>query len=435
MQRKFHVIFEIFRKSPQALTAMSEEEAQAFLIEFVDVMAKKGLKGQKFRNPKTGKVEQERKPLRHNTMVAYVNAVRTWLQHVNRRILLGKIAIPDTEGVYDGEALPERDYVRKLFTEADKRGKVAISIVAFSGGRIEPLGDQTGTDGLEIRDFPEMQVAGGKVTFTKIPTTVIIRRSLAKRTHRESDRLKYGYMTFLNAEGTDHLRDLLEWRIKKGEILTPKSPIISAEKRTGQKQIGSHITTGHAGDIIKDVVVKAGFANRPYLLRRFFASALQDAEEDGLSIRDFRVFWMGHSGTVEEDYTQNKGRLPPSKVEKQREAYKRASDMYLTTRQPTLVPADKIRAEVVRVFFKGAHLKDEAVREVEEKYGGLEKVPDDDLPKIVDEYHRKGYGTYASTSGKQIIVPTTDARRYLNEGYTYVATLPNTNEIVLQHAG
>ena len=132
-------------------------------------------------------------------------------------------------------------------------------------------------------------------------------------------------------------------------------------------------------------------------------------------------------------YTHDKGasNIPDYLMEDMRQTYKEA-ESYLTTKQPKLIPANKIRAEIVRVFFKGARLKDKVINEIEEKYGGLEKVPDDDLPKIVDEYQRKGYGAYAS-AGKQIIVSPTDARKYLDEGYTYVATLP-TNEVVLQTA-
>jgi hypothetical protein len=430
MARKFHVIYEVLGKSSQDLASMTEGQAQAFLIHLVDVMAKVGLKGHKRRNPKTGKMENKPEPLRHNTMVAYVNAVRTWLQHRHPRIMLGKIAIPDTEGVYDDETSPLREDLRKLIGEATKREKVAIALVAFSGARIEPLGDQAGLDGLEIRDFPEVKIIDGKVTFTKIPTAIIIRRSLAKRTHRESDHLKYGYSTFLNDEGCAYLQTYLEWRMKKGEILTPDTPIIPTEKGTKQKGIGSHMTTEHASDMLKGVVVKAGFTHRPYLLRRYFASQMQDAEADGLSIRDFRIFWMGHSGTIEEEYTQNKGRLPPQKIEKQREAYKRASDRYLTTKEPKFVPKELIGAEVVRVFLKGAKLKDEEISQLEEKYGGLDKIPPDEIPKITQEHQQRGHrGTYAS--GRQIIVAAADAREYLDQGYTYVATLP-TNEIVLQ---
>jgi hypothetical protein len=436
MRRKFHVIYEVEGKSPQDLASLNHEEAQAWLITFVQTMATKGLKGHKRLNTKTGKMEHERKPLRHNTMIGYVNAVRTWLQTIDplMKLYLGKIRVPDTEGLYDSESPPEREYVRNLIAEADKRERVAIAIVAFAGGRIEPLGDATGTDGLEIRDFPELQVANGKVTFTKIPTRIIIRRSLTKRTHREGDRHKYGYMTFMNDEGCEYIQDYLEWRMKNGENLTLESPIIPAEKGTAQgkvqKKIGSHITTGHASDLIKDVVLRANYTDRAYLLRRYFASQLQDAEEELLSIKDYRIFWMGHGGSIEEEYTQNKGQLPHGRIEKQREAYERSSDRHLTTKEPKLVPADKIKAEAIRVFLQGARLPEEKINQVAEKYGGLENVPPDKIPEIVEEYQRKGQrGTYAA--GKQIIVPPSDARKYLDEGYRYVATLP-TNEIVLQ---
>jgi hypothetical protein len=109
---------------------------------------------------------------------------------------------------------------------------------------------------LEIRDFEEMEIAKGKVTFTRIPTLIRIRRSLTKRAHTERVRsLEVGYLTFLNDEGCEYVRDYLEWRMKKEEILTPSSPLIPTEKGTEEEKVGSHVTTEHASYMLKEVVL------------------------------------------------------------------------------------------------------------------------------------------------------------------------------------
>jgi hypothetical protein len=63
---------------------------------------------------------------------------------------------------------------------ADVRSRVACVLLAHSGLRIETLGNYTGTDGLRLRDFPEIRVDNESVTFDKIPTMVVVRRELSK---------------------------------------------------------------------------------------------------------------------------------------------------------------------------------------------------------------------------------------------------------------
>jgi len=56
------------------------------------------------------------------------------------------------------------------------------------------------------------------------------------------------------------------------------------------------------------------------------------AESKGLVLRDYRQFWMGHKGDIENRYTTNKCRLPESVIEDMREAYKRSQEYLQTTR-------------------------------------------------------------------------------------------------------
>ena len=58
---------------------------------------------------------------------------------------------------------------------ADLRAKMACSLVAFSGLRLEALGDYLGEDGLKVRDVPELPLKGGKAELRTTPTAVIVR--------------------------------------------------------------------------------------------------------------------------------------------------------------------------------------------------------------------------------------------------------------------
>ena len=108
--------------------------------------------------------------------------------------------------------------------------------MAFSAFRDETLGDYLGVDGLKIHDFPEMTIHQDTQTveFQKIPTLVIRRAPISK--------IKYEYLTFLNAEDCDHLKNYLEERMRPrrksakqdektvevtapGEMLTPDSSL------------------------------------------------------------------------------------------------------------------------------------------------------------------------------------------------------------------
>jgi len=59
------------------------------------------------------------------------------------------------------------------------------------------------------------------------------------------------------------------------------------------------------------------------------------AESKGLVLRDYRQFWMGHKGDIENRYTTNKCMLPESVIDDMREAYKRSQE-YLQTIKPEM---------------------------------------------------------------------------------------------------
>lgn len=65
---------------------------------------------------------------------------------------------------------------------------------------------------------------------------------------------------------------------------------------------------------------------RPYVLRAYFDTQLLIAESRGKIAHDFRVFFMGHKGSIEAKYTTNKGILPDSLIKEMRNAYSRSEE-------------------------------------------------------------------------------------------------------------
>jgi hypothetical protein len=95
--------------------------------------------------------------------------------------------------------------------------------MAFAGLRPQSLGNHDGSDGLMLKDLPEMRVEGSEAVFEKIPMMVIVRPTLSKARHK--------YFTFLGSEGCTYIKEYLEARIRSGEQLKPESPLIAHERK------------------------------------------------------------------------------------------------------------------------------------------------------------------------------------------------------------
>jgi hypothetical protein len=68
------------------------------------------------------------------------------------------------------------------------------------------------------------------------------------------------------------------------------------------------------------------FKWRPYVLRAFFDTQLLIAESRGKIAHDFRVFFMGHSGSIEAKYTTNKNILPKALIDEMRNAFAKSQE-------------------------------------------------------------------------------------------------------------
>ena len=262
---------------------------------------------------------------------SYLISVRSWLNfngvRLVRRIKIGNTNLTPT---IEDERVPTPDELLQILNYASARGRCSIALIAFAGVRPQVLGNINGKDGLEIRDFPEIEIDGGSVTFTKIPTRVIVRPSLSKAKHK--------YFTFLTSEGCDYLKAYLEKRLAMGEELNRDSAIISIKighENTGfRKHVENpsrHIVTKTITKEIRDAM-RPRFTWRPYVLRSYFDTQLLVAENNGKISHAYRQFFMGHVGDIEARYTTNKGRLPDAVIEDMRRTFIN-SEEYLSTRK------------------------------------------------------------------------------------------------------
>jgi hypothetical protein len=238
---------------------------------------------------------------------------------------------------------------------------------------------------------------------------VVVRRELSKAGHQ--------YFTFLSEEGCEYLKNYLEERMMEGERISAESPIITPKLR-----MKPFIRTVNIGDIIREALRKTGFPWRPYVLRAYFDTQLMLAESKGLVLRDYRQFWMGHKGDIENRYTTNKCRLPESVIEDMREAYRRSQD-YLQTIRPE-AGREKLVEEFRRQLLLVAGFTPKEVDEI-----NIASLSDDEFQDMV---RRRLMGGINGDCGVQKAIDLNELDKYLENGWEYVATLPNQKVIVKQ---
>ncbi|MEM3504332.1 MAG: site-specific integrase [Nitrososphaeria archaeon] len=378
-------------KGPKEFVSLDDREIKNVLMDFVSRMEGEGFAG--------------------GYISTVVKAVRSWLSFNDREIKFRlKIKGAEDTPTLKDERVPTKEELRKIFLSGDKKTRAACVLVAHSGLRIEVLGNYSGNDGLRIKDFPEMRIENGRVVFDKVPTMVVVRKELSKARHQ--------YFTFLSEEGCEYLRDYLEERIRKGEKLTPESAII-----TPKVKMKEFIRAINVGDIIRAAIRKAGFPWRPYVLRSYFDTQLMLAESKGIVLRDYRVFWMGHKGDIENRYTTNKQKLPPDVIEDMRESYRKAQELLQTTVAKEEMSKEEILATFNRQFLIMLGYSEKEI----EKLGDLSKLTSEQMKELVKNKSMQALGLNGNT---QKVVKLSEVKQWILQGWEYVTTLPPDEAII-----
>jgi integrase len=236
-----------------------------------------------------------------------VSAVKNWLEfngiHLPYRFRLGNVPV-------QREKCPGVEQAESLLLHADLKTRAMVSLVAFSGVRLETIGNADGTDGLRIGDLPELMVEEKNIAFNENPAMLIVRESISKARHR--------YFTFIPQRGMEYILAYLRTR----GALKESDPLIASRS-------GGFLKTESISAAIRKAMRRAelrGF--RPYDLRHFFATRMLLAEAGGVIPRDYRVFWMGHRGDIEARYTLNKHILPAELVRDMRIKFELAHEMF-----------------------------------------------------------------------------------------------------------
>jgi hypothetical protein len=378
--------------TPAALIEMKPKELEKMLLDLVTDMQKKGKAG--------------------SYISSNVKAVKSWLAFNDIEIKNGKIKI---EGVQDTPSLknetpPDLDKLRNIFLACNSKQRVAAVLIAHAGLRPETLGSYKGDDGLKISDFPEIEIRRRRVSFKKVPTFITVRSNLSKAGHE--------YLTLLSEEGCGYLKEELEDRMRRREKLKPDSSIIAPKVPTGRP----FIRTSNIGDLLRKAIRKAGFKWRPYVLRSFFDTQTMLAESRGLMLKDYRVFFMGHKGDIERNYTLGKRKLAPEVLESLRSAYKKSASAFLETIKTGKSSADEAREAVRKAMLEDAGFKEEEIAKLD-----LSQMSSGEFQKHVRE---RLFGALTYNGSRQKVVPVDEVKNFLAQGYEYQGILGNGEAIV-----
>jgi len=267
------------------------------------------------------------------------------------------------------ETIPTREELARILQLAGARDKVSISLMAFAGLRPAVIGDLHGNKGLVMGDIDGWRIEENEIIMD-LPLKITVRPELSK--------ISRPYLTFLCDEGAHHLKNYLEYRLRKGEKIKPSSPVVSSSFIGPINHIGTNaIRTG-----IRESIKKAGLEKRPYTLRRYFASKLLQGEDNGILAHSYGQLFMGHKGSMMDRYSVQKGLLP-EQLQAMRDAYKRCY-VYLQT------DVSQEQVEEAQQRLDKMELKNETLEEMLiEKLGEAKKEKEELQAQI--EKIRKGY--------------------------------------------
>ncbi len=261
---------------------------------------------------------------------SFVKSIKSWLLF-NEIVLVRKIRVGDRNATptLEHERIPTKKELHGALAVASDRAKLIIALMAFSGLRPEVLANRAGTDGLRLRDLPELELRGETIRVTTAPLRVVVRGALSKTKRR--------YFTFAPGQTSRYVMSYLERRMAKGETLTADSPLIRVE--LNWEKHGRPVNATHHGSpflttsqVTKEVrrYLWTQVRLRPYVLRSYFDTNLELAERQGKITQSDRKYFMGRSGDIDRRYTTGKVQLPEDVIEAMRKSFHASSSLLIT---------------------------------------------------------------------------------------------------------
>lgn len=392
---------ELLDSTPQRLIEKASEDMKSFQDSLQDMVTQMETQG---KSP--------------GYILGIVKVVKSWLRQndieITRRI---KVSRPTATPTLEDEQIPSKEELSRIFRSSSLRTRAAEVLMAFGDLRPQVLGNHDGSDGLSLRDLPELEIGVEEVEFTRIPSMVVVRPELSKARHR--------YFTFLSGEGCTYLKEYLDSRIRQGEALGPESPVIGHERSSASRRFQLTKKISH---LIRTAMRRAGVYKRPYVLRCYAETQLIIAESRGKISHPYVQFIAGHKGDIESKYSTNKGRLPPEMIEDMRQAYGRCEPFLGTVEQPLVqdLIVKEAKMEALKSIAKnllGIDLLDVKIAREKELEKDLDL--DEEIELFESEIRRMREG-----NGFQSLVDEEELETYLGDGWEFISVLPSRKILI-----
>jgi len=403
MGRKLSRVCELLSMDPHGLVAWAGRDLAGFQDSLEDLVARLETDG---KSP--------------GTIVGLLKAVRSWLRYddvkLTRRI---KVSNPNATPTIENEQIPSKEELSRILRASNPRVRTAEALMAFADLRPQTLGNHDGSDGLMLKDLPEMRTEGGEVVFERVPTMIVVRPPLSKAGHK--------YFTFLIGEGCTYLKEYLEERLRNEERLGPESPLIGHERPRASTR--GFLLTRKISHMIRMAMRRAGVYKRPYVLRAYAETQLIIAESRGKISHPYLQFVAGHKGDIEARYSTNKGILPPDMIEDMRGSIQACEPFLGTTAQEldqsAVVKEAKVEAlKSIAKSLLGIDLIE--VKIAKEREFDRELTPDEEIELFENEIKK----TRERERDPQRIVKEGELEAFLSEGWEFVSVLPSRRILI-----
>jgi hypothetical protein len=204
------------------------------------------------------------------------NALKAWLHMhkvIKNRKMFREIKFDKHSRVTRDPPLPDKDFVRKLCNMANGlKERLVVVLYAIYGLR-PSLIPQIKIEDIYTKD----------ITFNTDGTVKLSNRAWiwVKREY-EGNKGNIDFPIILTSETSQWLEDYLNQRVRNGETLTPKTPLILVYSKPNVDRI------------IDKLFRAVGFRGRNYLLRHMANKFLKRAVDDP----DLKEWLMGHKGKI-----------------------------------------------------------------------------------------------------------------------------------------
>lgn len=343
------------------------------------------------------------------------SAVKSWLQWNGRKFdrqpIIGRAPRrPKARNLF----IPVCRQLRRVKAVAPLRTRVCVNATAFGGTRPHILGDHEGTNGLMVQNVSGLALTEGRYEVESLPLRVEVPEELSKA--------GFAFFTFWGREAAEDLVAYLNARITDGEDVAPDSPIIAYAKGADRPTARKFLNSDRICDLIRDAHRRAGLPLPAYIWRSYFDTHMLLAESKGLVVRDYRVFWMGHTGDIEAQYTVRKT-LPPDLLNDMERRYMAAVRLLETRRTEE---DDDVAVNIVAAVLGGLGCTEDEIADVDfdnPDAGAIKALVEAKLAALTPMAPQQATAAVAAPSGPmQRLVDVDDVEAWLSDGWTWAYT-------------